>query len=188
MVSILFLMCIGLSFAQDRWSVEFRPGLNFPTQNIGNVNLGIGFGFDATVSYRFVPHFTGYVGWGWSQFQSDEPFGESSMYFEETGYTFGVQFTYPINDTRLSYLIRSGFIYNCIEIENNNENTTVKTDHSLGWQIGVGIDYKLDDRWSLRPMLGYSSLSSDIETNILTTNLDLNYISFGVGILWGFWK
>ncbi|AKA34281.1 Opacity protein [Flagellimonas lutaonensis] len=170
--------------AQDKWSAELRPNINFATQDIGNADLKTGFGFEAAVGYRFMPHLGAYVGWGWNKFASDTPSfpGTGNTDFEMTGYTFGLQFIHPINNSSLSYLIRAGGIYNHIEVENDAGDITADSDHGLGWEIGAGLQVDLGSNWNLRPQIGYRALSRDIEIGNTTTDVDLNYISFGVGI------
>ncbi len=92
------LLMNGAIFAQENWSAELRPGINFATQDLGNAELKTGFGFEATIGYRFMPHLGAYVGWGWNQFKSDNASfaGTGDTDFEETGYTFGLQFVHPL--------------------------------------------------------------------------------------------
>ncbi len=180
---LIFLLSAHSFYGQNRWSAEFRPGLNFPTEDLGDANLEIGHGFEVAVAYRFMPHLSGYAGWGWNQFKTKTSlFEQENTNFEETGYTFGLQFIHPIDESSLSYLIRGGAIYNHIKIEDNAEDITSDTDHGFGWQISAGLEIKLDDKWSLRPELRYRSLSLDKEIGSNTIDLDLNYVAIGVGI------
>jgi hypothetical protein len=39
------------TFAQNRWSIEFRPGVNYATQKLGEANLDVGFGWQAEVGF-----------------------------------------------------------------------------------------------------------------------------------------
>jgi opacity protein-like surface antigen len=181
----LGLIICNLSIAQDKWSAELRPNVNFVTQDQEDVELNTGFGFEAAIGYRFIPHLGAYVGWGWNQFKSDNAnfVGTDGTEFEETGYTFGLQFIHPFGTSeRFSYLIRAGGVYNHIEVENSAGDITADPGHGLGWEIGAGVLIDLGNNWNLRPQLGYRALSRDIEIGNATTNVDLNYISFGVGI------
>lgn len=180
---MIFLLSAHSFYGQNRWSAEFRPGLNFPTEDLGDFDLQIGNGFEVTLAYRFMPHFSGYVGWGWNQFKIEAPLSEQDdTSFEETGYTFGLQFISSIGESSLSYLIRAGVIYSRIEIEDIIEDITSDNNHELGWQIAAGLQIKLDDKWSLKPELRYRSLSKDIKIGANTTDFDLNYVAIGIGI------
>src|SRR5690606_35753540 len=147
--------------AQEKWSVEFRPGLNFPTGDVGNTNTKIGFGFELTGAYKIMPHLSVYAGWGLNQFKGEDNYSAENFTFKETGYTFGFQLIHPIGTSAFSYLGSVGGIYNHIELENNAGDITADTGHGFGWQIAAGIDYEVATNLSFRPMLRYRSLSRD---------------------------
>ena len=180
-----FLLSTTISMAQDKWSVELRPNLNFATTDIGNADLNTGFGFELAVGYRFMEHLGAYAGWGWNQFTSENSsfIGSGDTDFEETGYTFGLQFIHPIgNSDKWSFLVRAGGIYNHIEVENEAGDIVEDSGHGLGWELGAGVQVDLGSNWNLRPQVGYRSLSRDLDIGNTSTDVDLNYISFGVGI------
>ncbi len=96
MVVIAVLMGTSQSvLAQDRWSFEFRPGVNFPTKELGDAELNTGFGLEGTFAYRFMPNVGVYGGWSWNRFSSDNSFAGTDIDFEETGYTMGLQYIRP---------------------------------------------------------------------------------------------
>lgn len=179
-LSILFLALCTTLQAQNKWSAEFRPGINFPTEDLGESNIETGFGFEFTVSYRFMEHLHAYAGWGYNTFSIED----SDVDFDETGYTFGLQFIHPLGTSKdLSYLLRVGAIYNHLELENGDGDLIDDSGHGLGWQIEAGLDYVMGDNWSLRPSLRYRSLSRDLEVlENQTIGVDLNYLSFGLGV------
>lgn len=79
-------------------------------------------------------------------------------------------------------MFRAGGIYNHIEVENEGGDITADSGHGLGWEIGAGLQVDLGSNWNLRPQVGYRSLSRDIEIGSNSIDVDLNYISLGVGI------
>ncbi len=172
--------------AQEKWSVEFRPGLNFPTGDVGNTDTKIGFGFELTGAYKIMPHFAAYAGWGLNEFKGDDNFLTEEIKLRETGYTFGFQIIKPIGTSAFSYLARAGAVYNHIEMENNSGSFAADTGHGFGWQVAAGVDYEFAPNLALRPMLRYRSLSTDITIEDFSTELKLNYISFGIGLAWDF--
>jgi hypothetical protein len=181
----LTLCALSSLSAQNQWSVELRPGVNFATQDLGDAELKTGYGFEAALGYQFMPHLGAYVGWGWNRFKSNSTSftGTGDSDFEETGYTFGLQFIHPFSTTsKLSYLLRLGGIYNHIEVENAAGDIVADSGHGLGFELGVGLSADLGSGWNLRPQLGYRSLSRDLEITSTTTAVDLNYLSIGVGI------
>ncbi|WP_299124254.1 outer membrane beta-barrel protein [uncultured Winogradskyella sp.] len=178
--AVFFLLITSITFAQNKWSAEFRPNINFPTEDLGNSNIKTGFGFEATIGYRFLEHLHAYAGWGYNTFAIEDAEAD----FDETGYTFGLQFIHPLgNSEDLSYLLRAGAIYNHLELEDGNGDLIDDSNHGFGWQLEAGLDYKLGNNWSLRPSIRYRSLSRDLEfIQNQTTEVDLNYLSFGLGI------
>ncbi|HSW53755.1 MAG TPA: outer membrane beta-barrel protein [Ignavibacteriaceae bacterium] len=184
-VLIMFLH-FNQTIAQDKWSLEFRPGVNYATQDIADADLGLGFGTELTIAYRFMPHLAAYAGWSYNNFAVDQSFAGSDASFEETGYTFGLQFIHPIGESGLSYLVRAGGTYNHIEIENNSGDIIIDSGHGLGWQAEAGLVIPLSEKFSLLPSLRYRSLNRDIEIENVSTSVDLNYLSVGVGLSWSF--
>ncbi|HER42841.1 MAG TPA: porin family protein, partial [Candidatus Eisenbacteria bacterium] len=137
--------------AEQRWSAEFSGGAAFSTEELGEADLGTGLGFEGTVSYRFLPHLAVYGGWDWFHFSTDgSPWG-GEMDVEETGYVFGLRFVHPVGDWPLSYMLRAGGTFDHIEIENDEGEIVADSDHGLGWEIGAGLVYALNDRWGIVP-------------------------------------
>ena len=182
LLAIVFLFFSFNVKAQEKWSVEFRPGLNFPTSDLGNTDTQVGFGFELTGAYKIMPHLSAYAGWGLNQFKGEDNLSAENFIFKETGYTFGLQIIKPIGTSAFSYVGSAGAIYNHIELENNDGSISADTGHGLGWQIAAGIDYEFAPNLSFRPMLRYRSLSRDLEIENVSTNIKLNYISFGIGL------
>jgi len=182
---VILFFIISLSVAQEKWSLELRPSTNFSTQDLADAQLKTGFGLEFTVSYNFMEHLGAYVGWGYNVFNSDNDSftGTGDTDFDETGYSFGLQFIHPIGSSgKLSYLIRAGGVYNHIEVENDAVGDIIAdSEHGLGWEVATGLQISLGDNWKLRPQVGYHALSRDIEIGSVTT-VDLNYVAVGVGI------
>lgn len=184
--SVILLTFSNASSAQKSWGIELRPGANFATKDLGNANLKTGFGFEGTIKYQFLKHLSAYAGWGWNKFTADASFAGSKNDFEETGYTFGLQFIHPFSDERLSFLVEAGGIYNHIEVENTNGDIIADSKHGLGWQAGVGIAVPVGKHFDLIPAVRYRALSRDIPIGESKTAVDLNYVSVGVGLAWKF--
>jgi hypothetical protein len=179
---LIMFVHFNQTIAQDKWSLEFRPGVDYATQDIADADLGIGFGAELSIAYRFTPHFAAYAGWSYNNFAVDQSFAGPDASFEETGYTFGLQFIHPIGESGLSYLVRAGGIYNHIEIENNDGDIIIDSGHGLGWQAEAGLVIPLSEKFSLLPSLRYRLLNRDIEIENVNTSVDLNYLSVGVGL------
>lgn len=174
------------AYAQDKWSLELRPGSNYATQDIADADLGLGFGAELTIAYRFMPHLAAYAGWSYNNFAVDQSFAGSDANFEETGYTFGFQFIHPIGESDIKYLARIGGTYNHIEIENNDGDIIIDSGHGLGWQAEAGLVIPLNEKFSLLPSVRYRSLNRNIDINSTSTSVNLNYVSASLGLSWSF--
>jgi hypothetical protein len=180
----LFLFAATPSTAQDRFGVELRIAPQFATQELGGADLNTGFGSEVVFSYRFVDHLGVYGGWGYGRFAADgDSFAGTDADVEETGYTFGLQFIRPLEASRFGVFVRAGGVYNHIEVENDDGDITADSDHGFGWQIEAGPVVPLGRKWMLLPSLRYRSLSRDIEVGDATTDVDLTYLSPGLGIM-----
>jgi Outer membrane protein beta-barrel domain len=182
MVMVIVMACVAqIAVAQNRWSFELRPGANFATEKLGDVKLTTGFGFEGAFAYRFMPHLSAYAGWSWNKFGSDKKINGTSLDFEETGYTYGLQFIHPIGTSKINFLARAGGLANHIEVEQGDE-ITADSGHGFGWQVEGGLAIPLTEKWSLMPSVRYRSLNRDLKIETATTSVNLNYLSVGVGI------
>ncbi len=185
-VVLTILMFCNQTYGQDMWALELRPGINYAVNNISDADPGLGFGAELAIAYKLMPHLAAYAGWSYNNFAVEQSFAGTDASFEETGYTFGFQFIHPIGDSDIKYLIRTGGTYNHIEIENNYGDIIIDSGHGLGWQAEVGLVIPLSDIFSLLPSVRYRSLNREIEINSVSTNVNLTYISAGIGLSWTF--
>jgi len=180
-VFLILISSISLS-AGERWSAELRGGAAFATGDLSDSDIGTGIDLEGTAAYRFMPHLGVYAGWGWTQFISDNSFAGEDMDFEETGYTLGLQFIHPIGAGKLNYVVRAGLVFNHIEIENDEGDIVGDSDHSLGWQIGAGLSIPAGSNWRFVPSVRYRAVPLEIEVENVTADMDLTYISAGLGV------
>ena len=183
---LLLTSTLNQTLAQDKWSLELRSGINYAVKDITNADLKLGFGGELTVAYRFLPHLSGYVGWSYNNFAVEQSFAGPDASFEETGYTFGLQFIHPLGELNIDFLIRLGGTYNHIEIENNDGEIIIDSGHGLGWQAEAGIVIPISNKLELLPSVRYRSLSRDITIENMSTPVQLDYISIGLGLRWLF--
>jgi len=183
---VIALAIPGAAVAQDLWSVEARGGAAFATEKLAEADLGTGIGFEGNVSYRFMEHLAAYGGWSWLHFTTDGSSWGGEMDVEETGYLFGLKFVHPIGEGPLSYLVRAGGTVNHIEVEDDGGDIVADSKHGLGWEVGLGLVYDLNDSWQISPGVRYRALSRDLEAGNTTYSVDLNYISADVGISYSF--
>ncbi len=183
-LAILVLFSIS-NFAQEnekRFGFEIGSGNSVATRKLGGNKVNPGFGVEGIFHYRFMPHLGAYAGWGWNKFGADESFAGNDVCFEETGYVLGLQYKHPIGESKTSYYLRAGGLYNHIELETDGD-VTHDSGHGPGWQLAGGFDFQLGKNWSLTPGIKFNSLSREIDFEGISKQLDLNYLSVRVGIL-----
>lgn len=181
-VGIFLVFCFLNMKAQDKWTFEFRPNLDFPTTKIENEKIKTGFGFDATISYSFIKELGIYAGWGWNSYRAENILEIGDIDLDETGYTFGLQFIQPILESSLSYFVRLGGIFAHLEIENDAGEISASSDHKLGFEISGGLQLSHQSNFSLRPQIGYRSLAADFSQEDAIQQADLDNFFFGIGI------
>lgn len=175
----LTLLLSSNFYSQNKWSLEFRPDINFPTEDFGDSKIKTGYGFELTGAYSFMEHLSAYAGWSYNTFKVED----SNFDLDETGYTFGLQFIQPLGSSEtLALLLRAGATYNHLEIENTDGDITADSGHGFGYQIEAGLNYYLGLNFDLRPTIRYRALSRDLNIDNTTMSVDLNYLSFGLGI------
>lgn len=179
---LLFTILGGVSFGQERFSAEFRPGLSIPLDKMGGSKINTGYGFEFTLAYEVLQDVGIYVGWGWKKFDADNAFLTSRIDIRETGYTAGVQYIHRRSGSSLSYLIKGGLVYNHVELEDNNGALIADSGYGIGWQAEAGISLGIGNSWELRPTLRYRALPGNIEVFNGQMSVDLQYISLGVGL------
>ncbi len=170
--------------AQDRWRLEARTGAAFTTQDLADASLDPGFGFEATIAYKFMPHLAAYAGWDWYHFSTSQgSFGGPASDLEETGYAFGMRFEHPIGGMeRVALRLRAGGTYNHVEIENGAGETIGDSGHGLGWEAGAALGIVLGQSWELSPGVRYRSLTPDLDFAGAATVGTLEYVAVEIGV------
>ena len=184
--NIVFMLCSIVAIAQNEWSLNFRPGVNFATKNLGDAKLKTGFGFDGTLGYKLTPQLGAYAGWSWNKFSAGQSFAGTKKDFDVTGYNFGLQLFVPIATSDVKLVVGGGAIYNHIEVENTNGDIIADSGHGWGWQLDAGLMLKLSEHINFVPGIRYRALSRDLKVGAATTAVNLNYFSVGAGFAWTF--
>jgi hypothetical protein len=185
--SVAFLLLFSISsHAQDKFSFSIKAGLGIPTQDLGNTEIKAGFGYEGVMGYQMTSLLSVYAGWSHQFFAADEQFAGLDLDFEETGYTAGLQFTYPAEVAEVQYAMSVGLLYNHIEAEDPGGEIIADSGHELGAQIEGLVAIPLSQTLYLIPFARYRMLDTDLTIDEVTTPTNLNYISIGTGIKWTF--
>lgn len=182
-LSITLLLLPLTIQGQGRWTAEFRPGINFPTKDIGSEELNTGFGFQLEFGYRLMPHLRSYTGWTWNNFENKSAFGTQGTSITETSFLFGFELTIPKPKAKIDYYLFLGTNFGNLKVDVKDIDMTDTSPYKFGWHTGLGIEYSFLDQWNIRSNLRYHSQSGDISITGLPTNLDLSYVSFGIGLM-----
>ena len=145
--------------------------------------MNVGFGFEGSLQYLFMPHLGVYAGWGWNKFDANNSFAGKNASFEETGYVFGLQFKHPIANGPLSFYLKGAGLYNHIEVENAYGDIVKDSKHGYGWQAAGGIDINLGQNWSFNPGVKFNALYRETDFEGITKILDYHYISARIGLV-----
>jgi hypothetical protein len=171
------------SSAQERVSIDVRGVLATTTEDLGDADLGLGFGFGATLGYRLQPHLHLYGGWDWLHFTADDSFAGTEADFEETGYTFGLRFEHPLGlGSRRAFRLEAGGTYKHVEIEDDDGDLIADSDHSLGYEVGAGLVLPLGAEWRLTPMGRFRSLDPEFDIGSVTMSGTFRYVALEVGL------
>ena len=81
----------------------------------------------------------------------------------------------------MSYLVGVGGIYKHFEVEDSSGDITADSGHELGFEITGGLVFDLGNNFDLRPQVIYRSLSATADFGQIEADIDLQYISFGLG-------
>lgn len=181
-LSLTTLIQVDPLSAQGPWGFEFHANGGISTQDDARDTHENGFGFGATVQYRFLPHLAAYTGWDYSHFSALPAIAGPDMDLEETGYVMGLRFEHPFREGgRTSGWLRGGATYNHLELEDVSGDIVADSGHGWGWDFGAGIALPLGNRWNVTPGIRYRSISRDLEQGEVATTVELQHVSLEVG-------
>lgn len=147
------------------------------------MDLNIGYGSELTVGYQFMPSVGAYVGWTWYHFDVDDSSdqGFSDFGVEDTGYAFGLRFSPPFR-TDLAPWIIAGGVLDHVEFEGDDLVATKGSDHTLGWEVGGGVTWRINRTLTLTPGVRYRSFESEFELVGDEHSSNLSYVTAEVGL------
>ncbi len=116
----------------------------------------------------------------------DGPGGELDV--EETGYVLGLRFEHPLRgEVDFPKLrLQAGGTYKHIEIEDEEGDLILDSDHGLGWEGGAGLVMSIGERWTVTPGVRVRSLSRELDLGMGEQSMDPRYVAFELGAAWTF--
>jgi hypothetical protein len=94
-----------------------------------------------------------------------------------------VRFDHPFRGESggAGYRVRFGGTYNHIGVESSNDDLVANSGHGLGREIGTGVIFPFGGVWRVTPGVRYRSLGRTLTVGSVETDVDLTYVTFGVG-------
>ncbi|HCV15652.1 MAG TPA: hypothetical protein DF637_04895 [Rikenellaceae bacterium] len=178
---------------KHRFSVELGGGHSRTVVKPGGFKVSEGMGADAIIGFNAYKNFGVYAGWGWNNF-SNEHFD-----FEETGYMYGIQYKNAFKESKFSYTLRAGALYNHIEVEGAHDSDFdgfyYDSGHGLGFHSSGALEYSLGKGWGINATVKYHQLNRTVvlpDSELLPNpgetdyNIHLKYIGLRIGIVKNF--
>ena len=182
---ILFFLLSFSGYAQqeyNKFGFEINAGPSYMLNKIVGEKANLGFGFEGFVKYNFMPHLGVYAGWGWNKFQSDKSSFGNDVDYEGNGYSFGLHFLHPLQNSSFSYFLRVGGLYNHIEIESADGKIKENTKLGLGFELAAGLTYAVSSNTDIVFGLKFKSLSRDLSLGSGSKTIDYNYTGIMIGV------
>ena len=184
--ALAFLLTASPVRAQDRWTVEVRGGANVNSNQFTTVDLNTGIGFGGALGVRVLPDLFAYGGWDWQHHSAQAPVFGASAHVEDTGYAFGLRYVVPVS-SRAKPWVRAGGLYNHVEVEGSSAGLLVAdSKHTLGLEVGGGLEFPLGGPWSLTPGLRYRRFEPTVRFGGVESSSTLSDVTFDVGMVLGF--
>jgi opacity protein-like surface antigen len=165
-------------------AVEGHGGLAFPTTEGLKDDYDVGYELGATAKFSLLPMLRVYGGYQYTEFTAKElgGGGDVKVRLKDAGFRAGGELGLPIGiATGFSPYVLGGATYDVASTvtDVSGESETVgKSDRTLGYEVGAGIDFRMSSLLSLRPEVRYRSYKPDFGG---TDDPDLSYIDASVG-------
>lgn len=153
------------SGAAGQWSLEARLGSGIPTGEVTDAPFSqtAGLGFAAEAMYTTSPRLTLYGGVSRHSFNCDDCFTDVTS----TGFQSGVKVNFGQNGRALPWA-RGGLLLHDLDSGSDT------SGWGLGFDTGVGVDWRVSEPLSVVPALRYSSYTVE--------DLTLSYVTIDLGL------
>lgn len=180
----IFVICIStLSLAQEKWAVEVRPTLHFPTRKVLNEPLRISNGIDLIGIYQLGNRTDIYSGLIWNRYDTDEGYRENDIEFTQKGVQLGGMVYFDIfKKQRNPFYIRAGITIMDVKVVSSLPQFNFKTDIAIGTHLGLGMKIVALGMWHILPEIRFSNSSYPYELAKTNRNLAFGAISITGGV------
>lgn len=177
-IFLSLLGCPASGHAQDVWTFEQTGGIALTTQDLGDADLGLGYGFAGTVGYRIAGPFSIYAGWSWFRFHADESFAGPDIEVDRTGFLYGLRARRPLGTGPGPEIqAQLGLTYEQVDLEPEGSGDPIEAGWEVGWGLGLVVAFPLGEHWRAGPALQYRALSPVFPTEPVEVGTDLTHLS-----------
>lgn len=180
----LFIICFSaVGIAQERWAVEVRPTLHFPTRKVLGEPLRIGNGIDVIGVYRLGERTDIHAGLIWNRYDTDEGFNEEDIEFIQKGIQLGGMVFFNIfKDQKNPFYARAGVTVMDVKVTSALSDFNFKTPIAVGTHLGFGMKIVSLGKWHVLPEIRFSTTSHRSEVATVNRNLSFRAISITGGL------
>jgi opacity protein-like surface antigen len=169
--------------AQNLWTFEIRGGANVNSNQFTATALNTGLGVGVALGVPILPDLFAYGGWDWQHHSAEAPVFGLSAHVEDSGYAFGLRYVVPVSYPAKPW-VRAGGLYNHAEIKGSSDGVVVADSrHTLGLEVGGGLEVPLGGSWSLTPGLRYRRFEPTVRFGGVESSTTLSDVTFDVGMV-----
>lgn len=179
-----FIICVAaVSLAQEKWALEIRPTLHFPTREVIDKPLRIGNGIDLIGVYRLGERTDVYSGLIWNRYDTDEGYNEENIDFTEKGVQLGAMFNFDVFEKQKNpFYVRTGMTVMDVKVISSLSEFNFKTDIAVGAHLGFGMKIVALGKWHVLPEIRFSTTSYRYKLVGMNRNLAFGAISITGGL------
>lgn len=165
------------------FSFEVRGGLAFPMGEFGEGDDGedgaikSGTTLGANATFHFMPMLGIYAGYTRNQFDID---GLDDSSVIDQGFEGGIRVAIPTPLIPIDPYVKAGLVYHTLEYSDVPILGDIKTDNSLGFEVGAGVGIGLGPKLSFTPQVTYTRYEPKFDDEGLDFNVE--HIRVDVGL------
>lgn len=161
-------------------AIEGRADLAVPLGDFADVaDNGVGFG--ASVAVGLVPGFAVYGSYSHVSFGVNLA-DDTDADAVDSGWSAGVTASLPAGGARFTPYVGAGIVRHELDLDTGGEGE----DDELGFEAAAGVAVNLGYGLRVTPAIGYRQYTAKVPVLLGTGDLDVRYLTAGVGVNLGF--